>query len=614
MEWSFDLDDNMTSNLSKIEKALGGNVKGMQAAEKELAKLNKARALNAIQQEHDPIYKQIMGLKLYQSELKASESELDRFKTKQAAVLPSTIDLGTKMGAVSGIMSAVTTKVIELTGKMADLAVGFIKAGVTQTEFREGSIRSLDTTLGSTEEAEKSYKVLNNIAKGTNQNVSDLLPKFKALVEQGASARNAEDILAAASDLDKTNGQGSGDKFSGIYEKIIKSTQDVNGPNRGRGSFDQSSFEDLRTLGKGVQEEFLTTLAAQRKTSERTIRQLIQDGRINASEGGNALMDIVVNHQNKGKGVGFGSKEIGENTPSTQLARIQKNMQDLFSQGKNSPLANALKGIADMLDPESPSGKKLQSAIAGVSDMFTKMIGKLADDPESISKFITSVADGLKDFQSILADTKSFIDAAKEFANIISFAFDVGNVRPFGMIISFISDTVSNLKAKLDQLGNSFAKLTGNKGTENAGDKLASGVTDQVEKGMVSGLLGMLPGVGAASGLLGDAVIDGLKDKLGIHSPSRVMMQLGGYTAQGFSMGIERAPRAELNPLMPAINVPQGRSGMGAGANVSVTVSVDASGSTDPHAVATMTANSIRIEMARFFEGMAVESGAMGAV
>jgi phage-related protein len=34
------------------------------------------------------------------------------------------------------------------------------------------------------------------------------------------------------------------------------------------------------------------------------------------------------------------------------------------------------------------------------------------------------------------------------------------------------------------------------------------------------------------------AVVDGAKDFLGIHSPSRVFMELGGYTGEGFAIGV----------------------------------------------------------------------------
>lgn len=59
-----------------------------------------------------------------------------------------------------------------------------------------------------------------------------------------------------------------------------------------------------------------------------------------------------------------------------------------------------------------------------------------------------------------------------------------------------------------------------------------------VVMGFVSGILGVPYAVTDAVAGLGSSVIEGLKDFLGIHSPSRETMSLGEYTAQGFVEGI----------------------------------------------------------------------------
>ncbi|WP_028696137.1 phage tail tape measure protein [Pseudomonas cremoricolorata] len=58
--------------------------------------------------------------------------------------------------------------------------------------------------------------------------------------------------------------------------------------------------------------------------------------------------------------------------------------------------------------------------------------------------------------------------------------------------------------------------------------------------GLVAGLLGGLNRVKAAIGELGNGTIDWFKDKLGIHSPSRVFAELGGFTRDGLAMGLNQ--------------------------------------------------------------------------
>ncbi|SFT49242.1 phage tail tape measure protein [Pseudomonas marincola] len=70
--------------------------------------------------------------------------------------------------------------------------------------------------------------------------------------------------------------------------------------------------------------------------------------------------------------------------------------------------------------------------------------------------------------------------------------------------------------------------------------------------GLVSGFTGALGKLKTAITGAGDSTIGWFKDKLGIHSPSRVFAELGGYTMAGLSQGIERnqsGPLASITSL-----------------------------------------------------------------
>lgn len=59
-------------------------------------------------------------------------------------------------------------------------------------------------------------------------------------------------------------------------------------------------------------------------------------------------------------------------------------------------------------------------------------------------------------------------------------------------------------------------------------------------QGLVSGIKNSLGAVKGAITSAGDATVSWFKDKLGIHSPSRVFAELGGFTMQGLAQGIQR--------------------------------------------------------------------------
>lgn len=59
-----------------------------------------------------------------------------------------------------------------------------------------------------------------------------------------------------------------------------------------------------------------------------------------------------------------------------------------------------------------------------------------------------------------------------------------------------------------------------------------------IVQGLINGISNMVGAVGRAIGKVADTVTGGIRKVLGIHSPSKVLTQLGIYTGQGFANGI----------------------------------------------------------------------------
>lgn len=70
--------------------------------------------------------------------------------------------------------------------------------------------------------------------------------------------------------------------------------------------------------------------------------------------------------------------------------------------------------------------------------------------------------------------------------------------------------------------------------------------------GLINGVLGGIPNLVAAVMRAGGAVVTAFKQKLGIHSPSRVFAQLGDYTMQGLGIGLGRSARDPLRRIRSA--------------------------------------------------------------
>ncbi|WLG55496.1 phage tail tape measure protein [Pseudomonas extremorientalis] len=70
-----------------------------------------------------------------------------------------------------------------------------------------------------------------------------------------------------------------------------------------------------------------------------------------------------------------------------------------------------------------------------------------------------------------------------------------------------------------------------------------------IVSGLVNGLTAGLGAVKGAISSIGDSSIGWFKEKLGIHSPSRVFAELGGFTMEGLTKGLEGGQKGPLNAL-----------------------------------------------------------------
>ncbi|OEZ89925.1 hypothetical protein JAB8_22280 [Janthinobacterium sp. HH106] len=133
-------------------------------------------------------------------------------------------------------------------------------------------------------------------------------------------------------------------------------------------------------------------------------------------------------------------------------------------------------------------------------------------------------------------------------------------------------------------------------------------------RGLVNGITGSMGAVKDAIINAGSSTIAWFKEKLGIHSPSRVFAQLGDYTMQGLAVGLDRsegAPIAKVSGLaqrltqlgagiaigtataLPAsafdTRAPLSQGGFGAGMTIQgdkIEITIQAQAGSDPQAIA----------------------------
>ena len=93
-------------------------------------------------------------------------------------------------------------------------------------------------------------------------------------------------------------------------------------------------------------------------------------------------------------------------------------------------------------------------------------------------------------------------------------------------------------------------------------------------RGLVNGITGSMGAVKDAISNAGSSTIAWFKEKLGIHSPSRVFAQLGDYTMQGLAVGLDRSEGA---PISKVSGLAQRLTQLGAGIAIGTATALPAS-------------------------------------
>lgn len=173
----------------------------------------------------------------------------------------------------------------------------------------------------------------------------------------------------------------------------------------------------------------------------------------------------------------------------------------------------------------------LPNAIDMLVQWFAQLPGNIAT---FLSTVITNVVTWVTDMATNAVDAGSrFISGIAEFLSALP-----------GKVASWLSGVISNVIGWVSQ----FARNATSAATQFASN-LINGLTSIPDKVISIGsniIQGLVKGVTGAAGKLIDAVksavgnaIEGAKNLLGIHSPSRVFREIGQYTMQGAALGVD---------------------------------------------------------------------------
>lgn len=156
--------------------------------------------------------------------------------------------------------------------------------------------------------------------------------------------------------------------------------------------------------------------------------------------------------------------------------------------------------------------------------------------------------------------------------------------HPVIALISLLAAGAMYVWKNWDTLGPKFFALIDRIGTYFGGlkDRAIEAGRNLID-GMISGIGSRWAALKTTVSGIGDKSIDWVKEKLGIHSPSQVFAELGGYVMQGFQLGLSNG---EDGPLAALGNVSRRLAAIGAGIVISGSAAAGAAGPSGAGAMA----------------------------
>ena len=185
--------------------------------------------------------------------------------------------------------------------------------------------------------------------------------------------------------------------------------------------------------------------------------------------------------------------------------------------GAKDKVSSGMSGISTAITEKTSD---ISSALTGISNAISSFATKLSSDFNSV---VSAMGSGL---DRTVAKVKSYVDPAKSAAKSVSQA------------------VVDGLKSKASGFENTFnggmssavAKIRGYRSSfYDAGAYVAAGLAE--------GMRANINSAAQAAAELAAAASKAAKDNLGVHSPSRVFMQIGKFVGEGFSIGMNRTEK-----------------------------------------------------------------------
>lgn len=474
---------------------------------------------------------------------------------------------------------AIATFAASAGAEFAKLALEVGKFAIDDVVEGENLDLALKTIVGDAKEFEAIKDRISKLGNFLGQNPDDVERSLTKLVSKGHSAAEAFKILQGASDL-KTLGNDANalvDAFTQVDDKGKLSAKAV--ASLAGAGIDPNRFREILGSAIGSSGDLQTD-----------IENAIKAGTLDTATLQAAALKTIT--QMTGKALG-GLAEEQTHTIGGLLNTLKTVPDRLFDaldeSGFAEPLRRGLEAITNALNPETESGKKVVAGLQQIGDAVGRLIDMVTGDGSDVGDWVQGLADVFSTVADVIVVVSDLVgdfvdefktgldailkpmgkfggeavemdDVIKALSKTFKFLGAVVGVT-VGLIIqvaSWIIEAVVGIGEGLSEFVDWWDHLWRHDVPDaftDAWDSIVETFDDTIDtftdfgtdivEGIEEGIIDAWDSLKGTWNNLVDSLPAAVADKLKIQSPSRVMMELGGYAAEGFAVGVENgAPQA----------------------------------------------------------------------
>lgn len=568
IKFAFELLDRMSGpavkiamQLGKVDKALAANAASTAALEGKTDKAS-VKTLKSLERQAAALNKQKEKLLTGQAAVASKTAAEAQLASKTNNATSSMTKQESAMKRIGAAASLTATALLAAGAAAVGLGAAGSQMLLDAQRYKDTTGFALKFALGTGQAASDAMADVQRIANLLGVSTEQTMASFRELESGGFNARESKILMQMVADLKAVSG-GRDVAISALSEPLqaLKRNEVLT----------VASFKGLEAAGMSQNKVYSVLaqnlgVAIADPTDTNKIKRDVDRALAQRMLRGQKAVDFwsKVNLSALGEQqLGEKAKEFQDTTVTGALDKVKNRWDALVKSVNSGPLGERLVGIlnqvADALNPDG-AGK-------GIVDTLNRMVGLAARAYDAAKPLVSAFTSGFGEgFSKALDDLMEFVGllnvggpSSVSFGSALKWIgtalgeLAVGTIAVIGGVgwmVSTIIEAVATLPANARAIGT------------------------QVINGLIDGFESVKGRLSSAVAGIKDTVVGTLRSLLQIRSPSRVMAELGAYTAEGFAVGVEReapavggaASRALAGPVMQASVKPSG------GARGSVTI------------------------------------------